>query len=88
MSSQHPIGTASARNYAEAYATHYTKRDLLEALRAYERVIELHPNAPEAEYSCAQMRNIVVRVIPEKELLASQVALARRHLQRLDGESA
>ena len=88
MSSQHPIGTASARSYAEAYAAHYTKREMLEALQAYERVIELHPDAPEAEYSRAQMRNIVVGVIPAKELLTCQVALARQHLQRVDGKSA
>jgi hypothetical protein len=31
------------------------------------------------------MRNIVIRVIPVKELLASQVALARRHLERIAG---
>ena len=87
MSSQHPLGTASARHYAEAYATHYAKRDLLGALQAYDRVIELHPDEPEAEYSRSQMRNIVNLVVPARELLASQVELVRRYLQRVDDES-
>jgi hypothetical protein len=87
MSSQHPLGTASARSYARAYATHYTQRDLLGALRAYDEVIEQHPDAPEAEYSRSQMRNIVNLVVPAQELLASQVELVRRHLQRVDDES-
>ena len=88
MSSQHPLDTESARHYAAAYATHYTQRDLLGALHAYSEVIELHPTAPEAEYSRSQMRNIVKFVVPARELLASQVELVRRHLQRVDDPSA
>ena len=84
MSSQHPLDTESARDYAAAYATHYTRRDLLRALQAYDQVIELCPTAPEAEYSRSQMRNIVKLVVPARELLASQVELVRRHLQRID----
>jgi hypothetical protein len=81
MSSRHPTSTASERSYARAYALHYTQHDLLGALHAYEQVIEHHPTAPEAEYSRSQMRNIVHRTVPAPELLASQVALVRRHLQ-------
>jgi regulator of sirC expression with transglutaminase-like and TPR domain len=88
MSSQHPLDTESARDYAAAYATHYTRRDLLRALQAYDQVIELCPTAPEAEYSRSQMRNIVKLVVPARELLASQVELVRRHLQRVDNPSA
>ena len=88
MSSQHPIGTDSARRYAAAYRAHYTHQDLLGALHAYSEVIELHPTAPEAEYSRSQMRNIVKLVVPARELLASQVELVRRHLQRVDNPSA
>ena len=83
MSSEHPTPTASNRRYAKAYATHYTQRDLLGALRAYEEVIDLYPSAPEAEYSRSQMRNIVKLVIPAKDLLASEVALVRRRLEHL-----
>jgi hypothetical protein len=89
MSSQHPLDTESARDYAAAYATHYTRRDLLRALQAYDQVIELCPTAPEAEYSRrSQMRNIVKLVVPARELLASQVELVRQHLQRVDDPSA
>lgn len=76
MSNRHPICTASARHYAEAYATHYTRRDLLGAPQAYDQVIELHPNPPEAGYSRSQMRNILNLVVPAEEPIASQVALA------------
>jgi hypothetical protein len=72
--------SAAARHYAEAYALHYTGHDLLRALRTYEHVIELHPSAPEAGYSLAQIRNIVNLVVPAKELLAAQIALLRHHL--------
>jgi hypothetical protein len=68
--------------YAAAYATHYTERNLLGALRAYGQVIERHPTAAEAGYSRAQIQNIVNLVVPPRELLASQTDLAARHLQR------
>lgn len=84
MSSQHPISTESARGYARAYAIHYSQRDLLGALTAYDEVIEQHPTSPEADYSRAQMHNIARSVIAAPTLLASEVGLARRHLQQLD----
>ena len=85
MSSQHPIGTESARSYARAYAMHYSQRDLLGALTAYDEVIERHPTSPEADYSRAQMHNIVRSVIPAPTLLASEVELARKHLEQVGG---
>jgi hypothetical protein len=88
MSSRHPIGTASARSYADAYSMHYARRDLLEALRCYEELIALHPTTPEADYARSQMRNITRLVIPEQELLDSQVELARQHLRRIDADPA
>ena len=84
MSSQHPIGTESSRSYAKAYSLHYSHRDLLGALTAYDHVIEQHPTSPEADYSRSQMYNIVRSVIPASRLLASQVELARRTLQQAD----
>jgi len=71
----------AAQHYAAAYAIHYTERDLLGALRAYGQVIELYPSAAEAQYSRAQIRNIVDLVVPAAEQLSSQVALALEHLQ-------
>ena len=84
MSSRHPLSSASARRYAAAYATHYSQGDFLGALQAYDQIIELYPNAPEAEYSRSQMRNIVNLVVPARELLASQLELVRQHLQRVE----
>lgn len=74
--------TTAAEQYAAAYATHYTERHLLGALRAYGQVIELHPSEPEAGYSRSQIQNIVNLVVPARELLASQTDLAARHLQK------
>jgi hypothetical protein len=88
MSSQHPIGTESSRSYAAAYALHYSQRDLLGALTAYDHLIERHPTSPEADYSRSQMHNIVRSVIPASQLLASQVELARRALQEVDAPLA
>ena len=82
MSSQHPLPTASAREYAEAYATHYTERDLTAALNEYNEVIVRHPESLEAEYSRAQLRNIVRSVVPADELLAAVVGLAHEVLAR------
>ena len=83
MSSHHALPTASAREYAAAYATHYSQRDLTAAMLAYDGVIAQHPTAPEADYSRAQLRNIVRSVVPAEELLASETKLAREVLLRV-----
>jgi len=75
----------AARLYAAAHALHYSEHDLLAALRAYERIIALHPGTPEAGYARTQIRNIVQSVVPAEELLAAQVDLASRHLLKDDG---
>ena len=82
MSSHHALPTASAREYAAAYATHYGQHDLTAALQAYDQVIAQHPGAPEADYSRAQLRNIVRSVVPAAELLAEDVKLAHEVLRR------
>ena len=68
--------------YAAAHAAHYSERNLAAALRLYRELIVSRPNAPEAGYSRAQIRNIVNAVVPAQELLDAQVGLA---LARLDG---
>ena len=82
----HPPATA-AEQYAQAYAIHYTERDLLRALQAYDQIIESNPSAVEAGYARSQIRNIVNLVVPAGELLTSQAAQAVEHLQR-DGDDA
>ena len=71
--------TAAGRQYAEAYAVHYTGRDLPVALELYRKVMASHPDAQEAGYSRAQVQNIVNAVVPEQELLDAQIELANAH---------
>jgi capsule polysaccharide export protein KpsE/RkpR len=77
--------SGSERSYAAAYAAHYSERNLAAALQLYMELIASRPNAPEAAYSRAQIRNIITAVVPAQELLDAQIGLA---LARLDcGES-
>lgn len=66
----------AGRQYAEAYAAHYKGRDLPAAFQLYLKVIQSHPNAPEAEYSRDQLQNIAATVVPKQELLDAQIRLA------------
>lgn len=69
------------REYATAYAAHYTEQDLPSALRLYRQVMEAYPSDPVADYSRAQIQNIVHSVVPQTELLDAQIDLAALHLQ-------
>ena len=71
--------TEAGREYAAAYAVHYTERDLPGALRLYVNVIASHPDEQEAEFSRAQVQNIVNAVVPKQELFDAQVNLAAAH---------
>jgi hypothetical protein len=71
------------QEYAEAYAAHYSKRDLAMALQLYKKLIASHASAREAGYSRTQVRNIVNAVLPEQELLDAQMELA---FARLEGQ--
>ena len=66
--------------YATAHAAHYRTKDLTEALDLYTGIMAGHPDSQEAQYSRTQIQNIVRQLIPRQELLDSQVALARAHL--------
>ena len=70
-----------ARDYADAYASHYSERDLLTAPRSYESVISRHPDSPEAEYSHSQIHNIASLVVPRNDLMTACIDLAVRHLK-------
>jgi len=84
MSSQHPHTTEAARHYESAYRIHQDQDDLLRAFLAYDRVIQQHPDTPEAGFARHQMRNIVRSTVPADELWASQYQLALRFLQPQD----
>jgi hypothetical protein len=64
------------RQYATAYAAHYTERDLPMALQLYMEVMASCPGTREADYARAQIQNIVTTVVPKQELLDAQIKLA------------
>lgn len=70
------------RQYADAYAAHYTGKNLLEALELYKGIVNAHPDSKEAGYSRSQLMNIVHGVVPARELLDVQVELASGRLER------
>ena len=70
------------KDYAAAYAAHYSDRDLVTALQLYEKITTAHASAREAGYSRTQIQNIVNRVVPGPELLEAQMELAFAHLGR------
>lgn len=67
--------TEAGRQYAEAYAAHYTGRDLPLALQLYKKLIASHPSVQEAGYARMQIQNIVNAVVPKQELLDAQIEL-------------
>jgi hypothetical protein len=74
--------TEAAREYAAAYAKHYSERDLAMALQLYRKIIASHPSARQAEYSRAQVQNIGNAVVPKQELLDVQIELALARLEQ------
>ena len=79
--SDHKAPAEAAREYAAAYAAHYSERDLATALQLYKMLMASHARAPEAGYSRTQIQNIVKLVVPEQELLETQMELARVRLE-------
>jgi|GEM_PF-983817 hypothetical protein len=79
--------TEANRQYAAAYAAHYTERDLPLALQLYQKLMASHPSAQEAGYARMQVQNIVNAVVPKPELLEAQIKLVLVHFEhdgRLD----
>ena len=73
--------TDAGREYAVAYAAHYTGHDLPLALQLYKKLLASHPNAQEADYSRMQVQNIVNAVVPKQELLDAQMELVLAHFE-------
>ncbi len=73
--------TEAHRQYATAYAAHYTEHDLPAAMRLYKQIMTSHATDPEAEYSRVQIQNIVNSVVPKQELLDAQIELAVTHFE-------
>jgi hypothetical protein len=74
--------TEVGRQYAEAYAAHYTGDDLPVALQLYRKVVASHPDTLEAGYARTQVHNIVTAVVPRQELLDADVQLALARLEQ------
>ena len=72
--------TKAAWQYATAYQTHYTTKDLRGALDLYRILIDDYPNEVEAKYAREQLRNIAANVVPKQESLAALVEMAIKHL--------
>ena len=68
--------TEAGEQYVEAYAAHYTTKDLHKAIDLYKGIMAAYPNTKEAEYSRTQIQNIVQSVVPNQRLLDAQVELA------------
>ena len=72
------------QQYAAAYTAHYSTKDLRLALQLYGEIITADPDGREAEWSRAQIQNVVKEVVPRSELLADEVKLALARLARAD----
>ena len=68
--------TEAVKQYAKAYAVHYTIKNLHKAIDLYKGIMAAHPNTKEAEYSRTQIQNIVQSVVPKQRLLDAQVEVA------------
>jgi len=68
--------TEAGKQYTEAYAMHYSTKDLHKSIDLYRGIMATHPNAKEAEYSRTQIQNIVQSVVPKQRLLDAQVEVA------------
>lgn len=71
----------AAQRYADAYKTHYVKRDLPRALQLYRQLLVSDAGTVESAYTRTQVLNIVNAVVPKEELLDANVALALVHLE-------
>lgn len=76
--------TEASRQYATAYAAHYSARDLPWALRLYQGLVASHPSAVEADYARTQIQNIVNSVVPRPDLLDAQLKLLPARFHRDD----
>jgi hypothetical protein len=84
MADDNALGEA-AREYAEACAAHYSRRDLSGALHLYRKLTASHASSPETGYSDSQIQNIVNSVVPVQDLVDAQAGLA---LACLEGASS
>ena len=78
------LSEEAGQQYATAYDTHYTTKDIHKAFTLYENIIAAHPDTKEAGYSRSQVQNIVNAVVSKQELFDAQVDLALAHFEHGD----
>ena len=78
----HSATGEAARDYAEPYKAHYSRRDLPSAIHLYRKSMASHASSPEAGYSLAQIQNIVNSIVPARDLLDAQAELALTCLEQ------
>ena len=71
----------AGHRYALAYLSHYAMKDLYEALGLYQDIVTRYGDTPEAAYSQSQIMNIVNSIVPQQEILDTQVDLAMSHIR-------
>jgi hypothetical protein len=72
--------------YRDAYAAHYSQRNLRLALQLYQNLLKSYPDALEADYSRLQVQNIVSAVVPKRELFDAQFELALAYFAQNEDE--
>ena len=78
---KHIEPTEASRQYAAAYAAHYTERDLPLAFQLYKALMASHPSSQEANYAQMQVQNLINAVVPKQELLDAQIYLLLIHFK-------
>jgi hypothetical protein len=76
------LSEEAGQQYATAYDTHYTTKDIHKAFTLYEDIIATHPDPREAGYSRSQIQNIVNALVPKKKIIDSLLDLARIHFDQ------
>lgn len=74
--------TAASQQYSVGYEAHYGAKNLREALHVYKGIMTEYPGTNEAEYSRAQIKNIVNEVVPKQEQSDAQLELALSHIKQ------
>ena len=78
---KNPETTEVGKQYAAAYAVHYSAKDLKAAVELYRDIITAHPEAHEAEYSRSQIQNIAKSMISKQALLEAEINLILAHFK-------
>ena len=76
------ILTEAGQQYASAYDAHYTTKEMQKAFNLYWRIIAEHPATQEAEYSRAQIQNLVNAVVPKQKIADVLAKLALTHFEQ------